>query len=173
MLMGFNIGMGPGVFIRRQAIERFGMRDTRFKYVGDLDLWLRLALNGKLVHIPQALATHRYHPDSASVTDRGPRLAGELIDLVYKIYAEPNLTAELRRARRRVLSLAHYSAAYYCGTYRAAKFRHLLLSFWFDPLGYGWILLSRLLYGRVRKLYHAIRKVLQREWIKARNGGRS
>lgn len=150
MLMEFSIGMGPGVFIRRHAIEKFGVRDTRFKYVGDLDLWLRLASNGKLIHIPQVLATHRIHPDSASVTDRGPLLAGELIDLVDKIYAQPNLIAELIRAQNHVLSQAHYVAAYYCGSDRAAKIRHLLRSVQLDPLEYS--PLNRQLYIRIAKL---------------------
>lgn len=150
MLMGFSIGMGPGVFIRRHAIEKLGMRDTRFKYVGDLDLWLRLALNGKLIHIPQPLATHRLHPDSASVTDRGPLLAGELIDLVYKIYAQPNLTADLRRAQNHVFSQAYYAAAHYCGSDRAAKVRYLMRSFWFDPLEYSPF--SIRVYTRIAKL---------------------
>jgi hypothetical protein len=47
MLVDFNVSIGPGVFIRRSSIERFGTRDPQFKYVGDLEFW-SVGLHGKL-----------------------------------------------------------------------------------------------------------------------------
>jgi len=58
MLSSFDVAMGPGAFIRRTAIENYGGRNVKFKYVGDLEYWFLLALHGKLAHIPMPLATH-------------------------------------------------------------------------------------------------------------------
>jgi glycosyltransferase involved in cell wall biosynthesis len=133
MLIGFNVAMGPGVFIRRSSIERYGMRDPQFKYVGDLEFWFRLALHGKLVHIPKALATHRVHPDAASATDLGARMAEELITMVHKIYSFEKMPQHLKRIRRRALSWAHHEAAFYCGKDAKARWKHRFLYFGYDP----------------------------------------
>ena len=97
MLRTFNCGLGPGAFIRRLALEVTGLRDTQFKYAGDCELWLRLALAGRLNHIPETLATHREHLDSLSVSDRGPKITSELKRMTDKTFAHPDLPTDLRR----------------------------------------------------------------------------
>jgi glycosyltransferase involved in cell wall biosynthesis len=133
MLVGFNVAMGPGVFIRRSSIERFGMRDPQFKYVGDLEFWFRLALHGKLVHIPRALATHRVHPGAASATDQGARMADELVRMVHKVYSFENVPPHLKRIRRQALSWVHHEAVFYCGNDMKARWSHRFLYFWYYP----------------------------------------
>ncbi len=133
MMLTFNVGMGPGTFIRHRAIQMVGMRDLQFRYAGDLEFWFRLALHGPLAHIPTVLATHRTHPDSASVSDRGARMAEELICMVKKIYTSPLLPVELRMRRSEVLGMAHHIATFYCGVDRRAKAKHRLASIWCDP----------------------------------------
>lgn len=133
MLTGFNVAIGPGVFIRQSAIDRFGMRDDQLRYTGDLEFWFRLALRGKLIHIPKALATHRVHPGAASITDRGAQMADELVRIVQKIYAQPDIPIQIKHIRNRVFSHAHYVATYYCGADIRALIRHMFLSFLLDP----------------------------------------
>lgn len=134
MLTTFDVAMGPGVFIRRSAIDRFGIRDVQLRYTGDLEFWFRLALHGELIHIPQVLATHRVHPGAASIADRGAQMADELIFVIQKIYAQPDIPFPIRHIRNRVFSYAHYVATYYCGTDYGALSRHMLLSLLSDPL---------------------------------------
>ena len=151
MLVGFNVAMGPGVFIRRSSIEQFGMRDPQFKYVGDLEFWFRLALHGKLLHIPKALATHRVHPSAASTTDRGAHMADELVRMVHKTYSLDGVPLSLRRIRRKVLSTAHNVATHYCGTDHIAFLRHKFWYYWFAP--------QRMFIDPFEKPYQLIRKV--------------
>lgn len=134
MLTTFSVGMGPGTFIRHKAFALAGMRDPQFKYASDLEFWFRLALHGTLAHIPKALATHRTHPESASISDRGAKMAGELVCLVRKVYAHPNLSPEIRKLRTRVFSIVHYKAAYYSGSDKGAAIKHYLASLRYDPL---------------------------------------
>jgi len=134
MLTDFNIAIGPGVFIRRGTIEKFGTRDLQFKYVGDLEYWLRLALHGKLVHIPEALATHRTHPEAASTAERGARMADELVRMMHKIYSQYQVPLEIKRIRNHALSQAHYAAVFCCGRDFRALLWHFFMSFWLNPL---------------------------------------
>lgn len=152
MLIDFNVAMGPGVFIRRSSIERFGMRDPQFKYVGDLEFWFRLALHGKLVHIPKPLATHRVHPAAASATDQGARMADELVGMVHKIYSLDGVPQDIQRIRRQVLSRSHNIATYYCGTDRTAFRRHKFWYYWYAP--------QKLIVDLFGKIYYPIRKIL-------------
>jgi len=150
MLTGFNVGMGPGTFISRRAFEVAGVRDTQFRYVGDLEFWFRLATHGQLHHIPEVLATHRTHPDSASVSARGAVMAGELVRMVEKVYRSDNLSAEVRSVRRKVLALAHKVAVHYCAGCDRAALKHHLHSLWQDPSGFSLSDVSAV----VRRLMH-------------------
>ncbi len=152
MLVDFNVLVGPGVFIRRSSIERFGMRDPQFKYVGDLEFWFRLALYGKLIHIPKALATHRVHPAAASTTGQGARMADELVNMVHKIYSLDGVPSTLRSIRRKVLSNSHDIATHYCGINRMAFLRHKFWHYWYSP--------QKLITDLFEKIYYPAHKIL-------------
>ena len=136
MLSTFSFGIGPGAMIRRKALDLIGVRDPQFRYASDIDFWLRLALRGEFVHILKALATHRTHPDSASVSDRGAKMADELPRVLRKFYVQPNLPEGIKRLRRRAFSVMHFEAASYCGTDRCAVLKHRLASFRYDPVSF-------------------------------------
>jgi glycosyltransferase involved in cell wall biosynthesis len=165
MLRDFNVAMGPGTFIRRKAFDLVKMRDAQLKYTGDLDFWFQLALHGRLAHIPKTLATHRTHPDSASVSDRGEKMAGELIRLVAKVYSHPDLPLEVERLRSKVFSRAHYVAAFYCGSNRSAAIRHWLWSIRYHPLGYIGPLLGRMRHRARSWLLRVMYVVLKSAWL--------
>ena len=127
ILRTFNCGLGPGAFIRRSALDVTGPRDTQYKYAGDAELWLRLALVGRLHHIPRILATHREHPDSLSVADRGPKITVELKRMVDKTFDHPDLPANLLRDRDIVYAIAHRGLAKYCEQQPWNRLIHLAL----------------------------------------------
>ena len=115
MLTCHHCIVGPGAFIRRKALDLAGFRDEEFRYVADFEYWLRLGLHGSFARIPKALATFRVHPDSASASHTGRRMAAEHIRLVQKFYALPNLPPEIWQARAAAYSWAHYVASEMCG----------------------------------------------------------
>jgi glycosyltransferase involved in cell wall biosynthesis len=168
MLVGFNVSIGPGVFIRRSSVERFGMRDPQFKYVGDLEFWFRLALHGKLVHIPKTLATHRVHPGAASSTDQGSRMADELVRMVHKIYSLEGIPSTIQRIRWNVLSNSHNIAACYCGTDRLAFFRHKFWYYWHAPQKILIDLSQRIFIDLLGKIYYPLHRLLFRVKSKLR-----
>ena len=133
MLYDFNVSLGPGTFIRKKAFDLVGHRDLTFRYAGDLEFWFRVALHGQLIHIPETLATHRVHQDSASVSSKGAEMAEELILVVKKVFSDPALPQSIKNDRGRIFSWIHYVATYYCGSDRKTVLKHLGASFCHNP----------------------------------------
>jgi len=134
MLAGFNVALGPGVFLRREALERVGKRNPALRYTGDLDYWFRVAMLDGLRHIPAVLATHRVHPQAASSAAQGRLMAEEVLRLVQVALRNPGLPRGLRSRRYRFLSTAHSVASHYCGADASTRARYERLARWY---GYG------------------------------------
>jgi glycosyltransferase involved in cell wall biosynthesis len=73
---------GPGTWFRVDQARHIGGRQTKWKYVGDFDFWLRLSNNGRLEHRPGVLAQWRQHPQSTSISERGKDMARERIEVI-------------------------------------------------------------------------------------------
>ena len=73
--------MQPAVFWRRRLVERIGGFDVGFRYVADLDYWLRAAEAGaKIAHVNEVLAVERDHADRLSVAQSTAMVAeGEVM----------------------------------------------------------------------------------------------
>jgi glycosyltransferase involved in cell wall biosynthesis len=101
---------GPGTWFRKSAALSIGGRDTKWRYVGDYDFWLRLAMQGSFIHRPEILAQWRSHPASTSISQRGQRMAEERIEVIESFVEKyhdqlKGYSASLARAN------AHYLAA--------------------------------------------------------------
>lgn len=79
---------GPGTWIRTEAALAIGGRSTKWKYVGDYDFWLRLSQHGMLVHRPGIFAQWRSHARSTSISERGPQMARERIQVIEEFIEE-------------------------------------------------------------------------------------
>jgi len=154
MLIRFSFGLGPGTFIRKEAIEKFGPRDVSYRYAGDAEFWLRMALNGKLVHIPQILATHRTHDDSASVSAKGPLLASEVVRMTRKTLDSPLLPYRLKRMRPQIMSFTYECAIYYFGSWHVKTWVYRLFAILLNPYKI-WLIIKEYL---PKKNIGAIRK---------------
>jgi GT2 family glycosyltransferase len=153
MLGSFIIAMGPGVFINRRALALVGLRNTELRYTGDLDYWFRTALHGRLVHLPEVLATHRRHTAAASSTQQGELMAREVVGLAERSLADPRLDPHLKAQSRAILARAHIAASFHAGALRVrARYlaRALALSL---PAFAGMAL--RLARRRLLRLLHA------------------
>lgn len=122
MLTTFNVTLGPGMFIKKNALEAVGWRNEALKYTGDLDLSFRLALEGELVHVPQVLATHRIHAMAASSSAQGKRMAFEVLRLATFCLDSSKLPQRIRNQRAAILSRAHYAASEFTGRDYWARF---------------------------------------------------
>lgn len=62
-LMSFHIIGQPAVFMRRSVLEQAGYLDTRFNFMLDHHLWLRVARLAGVRYVPQLWAGAHYHED--------------------------------------------------------------------------------------------------------------
>lgn len=99
---------GPGTIFRTNLAQTIGGRNSKWKFVGDYDFWLRLSRVGEIQHRSGVLAQWRQHPNSTSISLRGPDMAVERIEVI-KSFVENNIIEE--RLRRKALSTSLYLAA--------------------------------------------------------------
>ena len=60
----------PGSLFRRDVFEELGGLNTSFKWAFDYEFFLRLSRKHKICHLPETLASFRWHSDSLSVGGR-------------------------------------------------------------------------------------------------------
>ena len=63
-LLCFQIIGQPAAFFSRTAFEKAVGLDTTFHFLLDHHLWIRIAQQGKILHVPQTLAAARYHAEA-------------------------------------------------------------------------------------------------------------
>ncbi len=63
-LLSFQIIGQPAVFMRRTAFENTGGLDTTYHYLLDHHLWIRIAAQGRILHVPKTWAAARYHVEA-------------------------------------------------------------------------------------------------------------
>ena len=102
---------GPGALIRCSALEGMSLRDSRFRYVSDYDLWLRLSLRGGMVRCAERLATWRRHDSAATARGRGGALAAEFQKVIEVFFDRDDLPDDVRGWHRQAQSMAMYHAA--------------------------------------------------------------
>ena len=63
-LLCFEIIGQPAVFMSRAALEMAGLLDPSYHFFLDHQLWLRIALQGPILHVSETWAAARYHPEA-------------------------------------------------------------------------------------------------------------
>lgn len=104
MLRHFNVTLGPGMMIRRKALEQIGFRNESLRYTGDIDVSFRLALRGQLIHVPKVLATHREHGEMLTTTGNQQLMKEEVARLAEEAFKSPLLPEELMRDKDAILA---------------------------------------------------------------------
>lgn len=111
LLTNGSVAIGPGAMFRGSAIESVGLRDPLIRFGADLDFIYRLALCGRMVHVPRLLGTHREHVGSGSIAGRSERLALERL-YPYQVYARhPLLGRSMMRLQREAFAVGSFAAA--------------------------------------------------------------
>jgi glycosyltransferase involved in cell wall biosynthesis len=101
-LLCFQIIGQPAVFFRRSALQAAGGLDPSFHFMLDHHLWIRLAQQGKILHVPQTWAAARYHAEAKNIAKAAEfgREAFRILDAVGHVdHLAPILAKVNRRAR--------------------------------------------------------------------------
>ncbi|WP_063823033.1 glycosyltransferase [Rhodopirellula baltica] len=91
MLSGAGGIMHPSTMLRRSAVIQTGGFALNYPVAEDQDLWLRLALIGRLANLPEPLTRYRVHPQNMSFV-RQKDGADALDRLLTKAHADRGLT---------------------------------------------------------------------------------
>jgi glycosyltransferase involved in cell wall biosynthesis len=118
---------GPGALIRTSSLGQMELRNSRFKYVSDYDLWLRISLVGPFVRVPEILATWRNHAEGATYTSKGAGQVKEMIDVITLFFDKTELPNDISRFRGQAMAHAFYFAAIQSLYSRNVHGRRLLL----------------------------------------------
>ena len=111
-LFCFQIIGQPSVFFRRSALEKAGPLDTTFHFMLDHHLWIRLAQQGRILHVPQIWSAARYHA-AAKNRARAAEFGREAFRVLDWAKNQPGLAEVIAGVERRALASAHrYDARY-------------------------------------------------------------
>ena len=111
-LLSFQIIGQPSVFFRRAAFEEAGPLDTSFHFMLDHHLWIRIAQQGRILHVPQVWSAARYHAEAKNRA-RAAEFGGEAFQILDWAKRQPGLAETLSSVERRALASAHrYDARY-------------------------------------------------------------
>ena len=111
-LLCFQIVGQPSVFFRRSALEKTGLLDISFHFMLDHHLWIRLAQQGRILHVPQVWSAARYHPQAKNRA-KAAEFGREAFRVLDWAKAQPGLAELVSSVGRRALASANrYDARY-------------------------------------------------------------
>jgi len=111
-LLCFQIIGQPAVFFRRTAYEKTGGFDPTFHFLLDHHLWIRLAQQGKILHVPQTWAAARYHAEAKNRA-KAAEFGREAFRILEWAKSEAGLAESVARVERRARASAHRVDARY------------------------------------------------------------
>lgn len=152
----FHCLPGPGVIIRRKVVELVGGRDVSFRWISDMDMWLRIGLVGKSARIPYVLATYRTHPRARTQADKSFVMAKEYVRIAKDFFSREDIPMEIEAVKNQMFSHVYYLA----GTFTmqadwALARQYFLQSMWYCPIGLesapgtkrrSWLLMLRVIF---------------------------
>lgn len=100
-LAAFRIICQPAVFMRRSVLERAGYLDLSYHFMLDHHLWLRMAAQAPICHLPGLLAAARHHAGAKNVS-QSASFGRETLRLLEWMETEPTLAPLLAADRQRV-----------------------------------------------------------------------
>lgn len=111
-LLCFDIIGQPAVFMRREAFGKAGGLNPSFHFMLDHQLWIKIARQGPIVHVPQLWAVARYHP-MAKNRAQATGFAREALEVLAWAEGEPGLAPAFRPVERRARAAAQRVNARY------------------------------------------------------------
>lgn len=111
-LLCFQIIGQPSVFFRRAVLEHAGKLDTTFHFLLDHHLWIRIAQQGRILHIPQVWSAARYHAEAKNRA-KAAEFGREAFRILAWAETQPGLAEAVSSVERRARASAHRVDARY------------------------------------------------------------
>ena len=111
-LLCFQIIGQPSVFFRRDALPKAGLLDPSFHFLLDHHLWIRIAAQGKILHVPKIWSAARYHAEAKNVA-KAAEFGREAFRILAWAKGQPGLSEILSGVERRARASANRVDARY------------------------------------------------------------
>ncbi len=111
-LLCFQIIGQPAVFMRRSALEKAGGLDLTFHFLLDHLLWIRIAQQGRILHVNQTWAAARYHAEAKNRA-KAAEFGREAFRILETVERDSNLVPAFAKVRKRATASAHRVDARY------------------------------------------------------------
>ena len=111
-LMQFKIIGQPGVFMRKEIMDRIGGLDISYQYLLDHKLWLKMGLEAGMVYSGQVWAAARFHASAKNVA-QAALFGEEAYRLVSWMENEPRFQRLWAQNNRKIHAGAHRMNARY------------------------------------------------------------
>jgi len=111
-LLSFQIIGQPAVFMRRAAFEKSGGLDLSYHLLLDHHLWIRIAAQGRILHLPQTWSAARYHA-AAKNRAQAAAFGREAFRILEFVERDNYLAPTLAKIKRRATASAHRVDARY------------------------------------------------------------
>jgi GT2 family glycosyltransferase len=111
-LLCFQIIGQPAVFMRREAYEKAGGLDISFHFMLDHHLWIRIAQQGRILHMPELWAAARYHSQAKNL-NQPVEFGREAYRILDWMKNQPELADAFSRVERRARASAYRVNARY------------------------------------------------------------
>jgi len=111
-LLCFQIIGQPSVFFRREAYEKAGGLDIIFHFLLDHHLWIRIAQQGKILHVSQIWSAARYHAEAKNRA-KAAEFGREAFRILAWVKSQPGLAEAITGVERRARASGHRVDARY------------------------------------------------------------
>jgi glycosyltransferase involved in cell wall biosynthesis len=111
-LLCFQIIGQPSVFFRRGALQKAGLLDTTFHFLLDHHLWIRMAAQGKILHVSQVWSAARYHAEAKNRA-KAAEFGHEAFRMLEWAKDEPDIGETISSVERRARASANRVDARY------------------------------------------------------------
>ncbi len=111
-LLCFQIIGQPAVFFHREAFEKAGGLDTTFHFMLDHHLWIRIAQQGRILHVNQTWSTARFHAEAKNRA-KAAQFGREAFRILDWAKSQPGLAESISGVERRARASAYRVDARY------------------------------------------------------------
>jgi glycosyltransferase involved in cell wall biosynthesis len=135
-LLSFNVLLQPAVVMRHSVLKQAGLIPQDFRLIFDHVLWIRIALQGPILHIPETWAVERTHADAKTVA-QASAFVDEAFQLIPSLEKDPEYKPVFSLHGRRILAGLQFFATKRdldAGNYNQSL-QHYFRGIALDPLG--------------------------------------
>ncbi len=100
-LLQFHVLLQPAVVMRRSVLDKVGLLNADFHMVLDHNLWIRIAAQGPILHVPEYWAVERTHRDAKTIA-QAPKFVDEAFKMAEMLRQDPRFEPVFRQHGRQI-----------------------------------------------------------------------